>query len=175
MALTSLSSGSRKTRIETLTWLMAGGGRGWSKQWFQKNKDWNHSSLSQLSNLFKSKQWFQKNKDWNSWSIIILLKSWVSKQWFQKNKDWNLKSQSPTNHHKQSKQWFQKNKDWNISRSTSAVRSSLSKQWFQKNKDWNYVFLSRSLLVEGGLSSGSRKTRIETGLLYCWRPLGGRV
>ncbi len=39
----------------------------------------------------ESKQWFQKNKDWNEKLGAISGQDYAgSKQWFQKNMDWNL-------------------------------------------------------------------------------------
>ncbi len=45
---------------------------GLSKQWFQKNKDWNLKSVERREPYLASKQWFQKNKDWNTMSTILL-------------------------------------------------------------------------------------------------------
>jgi len=110
----SLSSGSRKTRIETAVETRKSIDIGLSKQWFQKNKDWNTSTLPApfVPNPSLSSG-SRKTRIETSEIVEIRLNQFCLSSGSRKTRIETVYYLPEGFHGTPSKQWFQKNKDWN--------------------------------------------------------------
>ena len=144
---TGLSSGSRKTRIETLVDESGAGKRLVSKQWFQKNKDWNREAV-----------------------IYLLENHWGLSSGSRKTRIEATLALSMTRRPVSLSSGSRKTRIETFSFRKNLERETRSKQWFQKNKDWNISGRGPYRPLSSCLSSGSRKTRIETAASYRYQP-----